>query len=207
MKIKNKHEECVFLFQIFVEKIAEKVRTKARSFFLAMVLGVLLSVARRRTVTQWIKAAKLSDDFRQIFYHMPRLGRKGVEIFHALLELILLQLAEVIATATEIRVVLDDSPTKRYGKKIEGAGYHHNPTPGRTNAKTCFGHSRVVAVLVVTHPLFGEISFPIAAERYLRRKEIDKLEKNTPVSSGRKRRWPWRWWSDWCRNLRGSKNP
>jgi hypothetical protein len=31
-------------------------------------------------------------------------------------------------------------------------------------------------VLVVTHPLFGEISFPIAAELYLRQKEIDKLK-------------------------------
>jgi hypothetical protein len=70
---------------------------------------------------------------------------------------------------------IDDSPTKRYGRKVEDAGYHHNPTPGRTNAKTCFGHSRGVAVLVVTHPAFGEISFPVAAELYLRHKEIDKL--------------------------------
>ena len=67
MKIKNKQSECVSLFQLFVEKIAEKLRTKAKPFFLSLVLGVLLSVARRRTVTQWIKAAKLSDDFRQIF--------------------------------------------------------------------------------------------------------------------------------------------
>jgi len=73
--------------------------------------------------------------------------------------------------------VLDDSPTKRYGLKIEGAGYHHNPTPGRTKAKICFGHSWVVAALVITHPAFGEISFPIAAELYLRQKEIDKLKE------------------------------
>ena len=78
--------------------------------------------------------------------------------------------------SSKIRIVLDDSPTKRYGKKIEGAGYHHNPTPGRTNAKTCFGHSWVVAVLVVTRPLFGEISFPIDAVLYLRQKDIDKLD-------------------------------
>jgi len=93
-----------------------------------------------------------------------------------MIELILQQLGPIIMASSKIRLVLDDSPTKRYGKKIEGAGYHHNPTPGRTNAKTCFGHSWVVAVLVVTHPLFGEISFPVAAELYLRQKEIDKLK-------------------------------
>ena len=40
--------------------------------------------------------------------------------------------------SSKIRLVLDDSPTKRYGRKIEGAGYHHNPTPGRTDAKNLF---------------------------------------------------------------------
>jgi hypothetical protein len=33
-----------------------------------------------------------------------------------------------------------------------------------------------VATLVIAHPLFGEISFPIAAKLYLRQKEIDKLK-------------------------------
>ena len=90
---------------------------------------------------------------------------------------ILDELGEVIQTAKRIRMVLDDSPTKRYGLKIEGAGYHHNPTPGRTKAKICFGHSWVVAALVITHPAFDEISFPIAAELYLRQKEIDQLKE------------------------------
>jgi hypothetical protein len=62
-------------------------------------------------------------------------------------------------------IVLDDTPTKRYGKKVEGAGYHHNPTPGKTDAKLCFGHSWVVVTLVVNHPLFGEVSFPIGGSR------------------------------------------
>lgn len=118
----------------------------------------------------------MSDDFRQAFYHMPNIGRKSDILFDMMLDEILKKLGPVIDTATLIRLVIDDSPTKHYGRKIEGAGYHHNPTPGRTNAKTCFGHSWVVAVLVVTHPAFGEISFPIAAELYLRQKEIDKLK-------------------------------
>ena len=51
-------------------------------------------------------------------------------IFDAMIKIILEQLAPVIVTAAKIRLVLDDSPTKRYSRKVEGAGYHHNPTPG-----------------------------------------------------------------------------
>jgi len=114
--------------------------------------------------------------FDRYFTTCPASDARGWEMFDAMLELILQQLGFVLATAATIRLVIDDSPTKRYGRKVDGAGWHHNPTPGRTDAKTCFGHSWVVAVLVVTHPAFGEISFPVAAELYLRQKEIDKLK-------------------------------
>jgi len=176
MKIKKSQQESVSLFEKFAERLAMMLPKKTQPFFISLLLGALLAIARRRTVTQWLMAAQNSDDFRQAFYHMPNIGCKGVEIFDAMTKIIIEQLGPVIATAATIRLVLDDSPTKRYGRKIEGAGYHHNPTPGRTNAKICFGHSWVVAVLVVTHPAFGEISLPIAAELYLRQKEIDKLQ-------------------------------
>jgi hypothetical protein len=107
---------------------------------------------------------------------MPSIGRKSQELFDEMLHCIIEQLGNALATASFIRIVIDDSPTKRYGKHVEGAGNHHNPTPGKTDATLCFGHSWVVATLVITHPLFGEISFPIAAELYLRKKEIAKLE-------------------------------
>jgi len=176
MKIKKGQKQSVSVFQNIAERLAGKLPTKTKSFFLSLILGALLAVARRRTVTQWLRAAQISDDFRQAFYHIPHIGRKSRLMFDEMIDVILEKLGPVIAAAAFIRLVLDDSPTKRYGKKIEGAGYHHNPTPGRTNAKHCFGHSWVVAVIVVTHPLFGEISFPIAAELYLRQKEIAKLE-------------------------------
>jgi hypothetical protein len=166
----------VTLFQNIAEQLAKRLKPKTKSYFLPLILGVLFAFTRRRTVTTWIQAAQLSDDFRQVFYHMPNIGRKSQELFDEMLKIILTQLAVVILSATTIRLVFDDTPTKRYGRKIEGAGYHYNPTPGKTDATRCFGHSWVVAALVITHPLFGEVSFPIAAELYLRQKEIDKLE-------------------------------
>ena len=176
MKITKSQQEAVSLFEKFANLLAAKLPKKTQPFFLSLVLGALLAIARRRTVTQWIRAAQICDDYRQVFYHMPNIGCKGGEIFDAMTGIIIERLKPVIATAATICIVLDDSPTKRYGRKVEGAGYHHNPTPGRTDAKICFGHSWVVAVLVVTHPAFGEISLPIAAELYLRQKEIDKLQ-------------------------------
>jgi hypothetical protein len=35
---------------------------------------------------------------------------------------------------------LDDTPTKRYGPKVQGAGIHHNPTPGPTGQQFLYGH-------------------------------------------------------------------
>lgn len=176
MKPKKGQKESVSTYQALVQKLAKKLPEKTKPFFLSLTLGILIAIAIRRTVTAWLQAAQISNDFRQIFYHMPNIGRNSNILFDMMLDEILKKLGPVLATSGFIRIVLDDSPTKRYGRKIEGAGYHHNPTPGRTNAKTCFGHSWVVAVLVVSHPLFGEVSFPIAAELYLRKKEIDKLQ-------------------------------
>ena len=169
-------QASVNLFHHIAQQLAEKLPTRTRSYFLAFITGILFAIARRRTVTTWLQAAQISDDDQRSFYHMPHIGRKSIPLFENMLDIILEKLATVIDTATYIRITLDDSPTKRYGKKVEGAGYHHNPTSGKTNATLCYGHSWVVAALVIAHPLFGEISFPIAAELYLRQKEIDKLK-------------------------------
>ena len=174
--ISQGQQDSVTLFQTIAEQLGKRLKPKTKAYFLPLILGVIFAFCRRRTITTWIQAAQMSDDYRQVFYHMSNIGRKHQELSDEMLKIILNQLAAIIVTAVTIRLVFDDTPTKRYGKKIEGAGYHYNPTPGKTNATRCFGHSWVVAALVITHPLFGEVSFPIAAELYLRQKEIDKLE-------------------------------
>jgi hypothetical protein len=99
------------------------------------------------------------------------------------------QLGGVFKTAQYIRLVLDDSPTKRYGRRIEGAGYHHNPTPGRTKSKTCFGHSWVVVVPVIGHPFFGEIYFPIsAADVRVKKTGSSQIKVNGTQATGRRKK-------------------
>ena len=65
MKINKGQKKSVSLFESFAEELASRVPKRTQPFFLALILGALLTIARRRTVTQWLKAAQISDDFRQ----------------------------------------------------------------------------------------------------------------------------------------------
>jgi hypothetical protein len=107
-----------------------------------LFLGVLLAIARRRTVTKWIRAALFSEKYRKVFYHILYLGRKSTPIFDALDEIILEMLFANIDNNTKIQFVIDDMTTKRYGSLVERAGHHHNPTLGKTDTKLCYGHSK-----------------------------------------------------------------
>ena len=56
---------------------------------------------------------------------------------------------------------IDDTPTSRYGPWVEGAGVHHNPTPGPANSPYVYGHIWVVLAVIVCHPLWGVIALPL----------------------------------------------
>lgn len=72
-------------------------------------------------------------------------------------------------------MALDDTPTKRYGPKVEGAGIHHNPTPGPSGQKFLYGHVWVTLAWVVRHPWWGAIGLPLLAMLYVRKKDIRKI--------------------------------
>ena len=70
---------------------------QTQTFFISLLLGALLAIARRRTVTQRFRAAQISDDYRQAFYHIPNIGCKGVEIFD-----VMTWVARVVFAETEV---------------------------------------------------------------------------------------------------------
>jgi len=117
------------LFHHIAERLDGKLKTPITTFFLPLIFGALLAIARQRTVTTWLRAAGLSEKYRSVFYHMPSIEHKSQELFDEKLQCIIEQLGDILETATSIRIILDDTPTKRYGSKVEGAGYHYNPTP------------------------------------------------------------------------------
>ncbi len=70
---------------------------------------------------------------------------------------------------------MDDSPTSRYGRHVEGAGVHHNPTPGPADGKWMYGHNWVALAWLATHPAWGVIALPLRSMLYVREVDVPKL--------------------------------
>jgi hypothetical protein len=138
---------------------------------LPLVLMGLLFARGRRTVSSWLRAAGISDDYQDYYYFIGMVGRKTKELAGRVVVLI------VVRLPLDDRVVgaLDDSPTKRYGPKVEGAGIHHNPTPGPADQKYLYGHVWVTLSILAKHPLWGTIGLPVLASMYVRLKNIGAL--------------------------------
>ena len=74
-------------------------------------------------------------------------------------------------------LVIDDSPTKRYGPKVEGADVHHNPTPGPADQPYLYGHVWVTISLALRHPKWGPIGLPLQAMLYVRKRTMATIPK------------------------------
>jgi hypothetical protein len=70
---------------------------------------------------------------------------------------------------------MNDSPTARYGRHVEGAGVHHNPTPGPTDGEWLYGHCWVALACLQTHPVWGVIALPLRSMLYVRKLDVPKL--------------------------------
>ena len=75
-------------------------------------------------------------------------------------------------------VVIDDSPTKRYGPKVEGADVHHNPTPGPADQPFLYGHVWVTISLALRHPQWGPLALPLRAMLYVRQQTMATIPKS-----------------------------
>src|SRR5947209_6241251 len=91
-----------------------------------LFLGAVLARGRR-TVTSWIRAAKLSDRFQSCYTAVAAAGKRSDRIARRLLAEVVTPL---VGGAERLTLALDDTPTKRYGPHVQGAGVHHNPAPG-----------------------------------------------------------------------------
>jgi len=75
-----------------------------------------------------------------------------------------------------LTLALDDTPTQRYGPHVQGAGVHHNPTPGPAGSPYVYGHVFVVLGLLATHPAWGVIALPLLARLYVRQKDLPGID-------------------------------
>jgi hypothetical protein len=138
-----------------------------------LFLGVILARGRR-TLSSWIRAARLSDEFRRCYTTVAAAGKRTELIATYLLRELVKPLA---ADASRLVLAIDDTPTQRYGPHVQGAGVHHNPTPGPAGSPFVYGHVWVVLGLLTTHPLWGMIALPLLARLYVRKKDLDAIDK------------------------------
>src|SRR5512135_2461807 len=99
---------------VWITALAGTLDARQQVRFVALCTGLLFARGRR-TVASWLRACGAGRDYKRYYYLLGSVGRKALAIAGALLRILL---------------SIDDSPTKRYGPHVEGAGKHHNPTPG-----------------------------------------------------------------------------
>jgi DDE superfamily endonuclease len=137
-----------------------------------LFLGAVLARGRR-AVTTWIRAAKLSDQFRPCYTAVAAAGKRADRIARRLLTEVV---GPLVAEAGRLVLAVDDTPTERYGPHVQGAGVHHNPTPGPAGSPYVYGHVFVVLGLLVAHPAWGVIALPLLARLYVRKKDLPGID-------------------------------
>jgi len=155
---------------LWIAHLSQPLHARLAWRLLPIFTGMLFAQGRK-TVASWLRGGGLGPDFRAYYYFLGRLGRKAQFVSSLLLRLAF----DVISPDGRLLFAVDDTPTKRYGRQVEGAGIHHNPTPGPADQKFLYGHVWVTVAWVVRHPCWGAIGLPLAALLYVRKKQIALL--------------------------------
>ena len=165
--------ECPQQWSEWSEWLAAGLHARNRWRLPVLLMGILFANGRR-TVTSWLRAAGVSDDFQDYYYFLEPVGRKSKSIATQLVALIL----RTLPLPQRLLLVIDDSPTKRYGPKVEGADVHHNPTPGPADQPFLYGHVWVTMSLTLRHPKWGSLALPLWAMLYVRQQTMATIPKS-----------------------------
>jgi hypothetical protein len=143
------------------------------AFRLAIIIAGMLLADDRRTASAWFVGAGVHDDWDRFYDCLISLGRMSEKLAAVMLGLVVRKFAPGLAD--RITLGIDDSPTSRYGKHVEGAGVHHNPTPGPAGDEWLYGHNWVALAWLATHPVWGVIALPLRSLLYVREIDVPKL--------------------------------
>ena len=164
--------ECPDQWSEWSEWLSAGLHARNRWRLPVLLLGILFANGRR-TVTTWLRAAGISDDFDDYYYFLAVVGCKTESIAT---QLVLLAL-RILPLPARLLLVIDDSPTKRYGPKVEGADIHHNPTPGPADQRYLYGHIWVTISLALRHPKWGAMALPLRAMLYVRKQTMASIPR------------------------------
>jgi hypothetical protein len=137
---------------------------------LPLLLAGILFARGRRTVTSWFRAAGIRDEYRPAYSTVCAVGQHTTQLATSTLYAV-----RPLLGGGRLRVAIDDTPTPRYGPAVEGAGIHHNPSPGPAGEKFVYGHVWVTLAALARHPQWGTVALPLHAHLYVRRDDLDKV--------------------------------
>jgi hypothetical protein len=137
-----------------------------------LLLGLLLA-SGRRTATSWFRAAAIGKQFRHAYHTIYACGRRSDSLAVAAWTTV----RPCLSRSRRLCVGIDDTPTARYGPHVEGAGKHHNPTPGPAGEKFLYGHVWVSLAALAKHPTWGTLALPLRADLYVRDKDLASIPK------------------------------
>ena len=148
------------------------------AFRLPIIMAGAMLAKGRRTASSWFRFAGVKDDWDCFYNTLTSIGKSVASLASPLLRIIAKRLDP--GPGNFWTIAIDDSPTKRYGRCVEGANVHHNPTPGPADGDWLFGHCFVCAALVARHGSWGVIALPILSFLYVRQCDIPKLDAKYP---------------------------
>jgi hypothetical protein len=137
----------------------------------AILCGALFAKGRR-TVTSWLRPAGVTTDFRNAYTAVNSVGRECGQLAYHALDAVRPALG---GRRQRLLAAIDDSPTKRYGPHVEGAGVHRHPSPGPADGPFLYGHVFVTLAALARHPENGVIALPLKADLYVRGKDVPAL--------------------------------
>ncbi len=153
-----------------IRRLTNLIDRRLRDVLPLVFCGLLMTQERRRTCTSWFRAGGIEREFRRGYRAICLTGRQTSAMGMS----VLFDIANSPAAAKQQRIkfMLDDTPSQRYGPQVEGAGLHHNPTPGPANQPFLYGHVFVTLAWAVEHPDWETIALPVRSELYVRQKDV-----------------------------------
>lgn len=141
---------------------------------MSIIIAGIIFAKGRKTITSWFRAAGITERYKAFYYFVGSIGQK-TEIIATVLFEIMIKL--VYKNQDRVLMAIDDSPTKRYGPKVAGAGIHRNPTVGPDGAKFVYGHIWVTLSALARHKLWGTIGLPLLAKMYIRVNDVKSVPR------------------------------
>jgi hypothetical protein len=139
---------------------------------LAVMLAAMLFAKGRKTITSSLRAAGINRCYKAYYYFIGSLAQKTENIATKLFEIMI---RRIYKNTNTVLTAIDDSPTSRYGPKVQGAGIHRNPTPTPDGRKFIYGHIWVTLSAIARHKNFGTIGLPLLARMYVKATDIKNV--------------------------------